>query len=1396
AVAELLGSLPGLSAVVHAAGVLDDGVLEGLSAERVAGVVRAKADAAAVLDELTRDLAPDLDAFILFSSAAGVLGNEGQANYSAANAFLDALAQQRHDLGLPATSVAWGAWAHSGMAMDDAASQQLHRTGFLEMDPEQALTEMAQAVGSGEAAVMVADVDWQRFVPAFTAARPSPLLADLPEVREISTASAALPGASGAAETRHDAGSLAERLAGLPRAEQRDHLLQVVRTQAATVLGHAGPQAIDPGRAFKDLGCDSLGAVRLRNRLNAATGLRLPASVVYDYPTAGDLTGYLLGVYAGAETETEAEEGAPTVDGIMAGALGSPAPAADEPIAIVSMSCRFPGGVGSPEDLWELLAGGGDGLSAFPAERGWDLDALYDPDPDRSGTSYVREGGFLDDVDRFDAAFFGINPREALAMDPQQRLLLETSWEAFERAGIDPRSLRGSKTGVFVGSNGQDYATLLRQDPGAVEGYLGTGIAASVASGRVSYTFGLEGPAVTVDTACSSSLVALHLAAQSLRQGECTLALAGGVTVMTTPEVFVEFSRQRGLAADGRCKAFAAGADGTGWGEGVGVLVLERLSDARRNGHEVLAVVRGTAVNQDGASNGLTAPNGPSQQRVIRQALAQARLTPDQVDAVEAHGTGTTLGDPIEAQALLATYGQGRAEDRPLWLGSVKSNIGHPQAAAGVAGVIKMVMALRQGVLPRTLHVDAPSPHVDWSAGAVELLTEEREWPAEAGRVRRAGVSSFGVSGTNAHAIIEQAPAAEAEETPSVDAPHSDEPGASASVAVPWVVSGRGEGALRAQAERLRSFVEARPELNPTDVGFSLAMRAPMENRAVVLAAGRSGLLEGLGAVSRGEVPAAGVVQGAGAVREVGRTVLVFPGQGSQWVGMGAELIASSPAFAESMRRCAEALAPFVDWDLLEVVTEGRGLDRVDVVQPVTWAVMVSLAELWRSVGVVPDAVVGHSQGEIAAAVVAGALSLEDGARVVALRSQVIGRELAGRGGMASLALPEAEVRDRLKTQTGLGIAAVNGPRSTVISGDAEAVESLVSSCETEGIRARRIAVDYASHSAHVEAIEQELLTVLEGVRPQAGSVPFYSTVEDAFLDTEVLDAAYWYRNLRHRVQFEAGIRALAADGFTTFVESSAHPVLTVGIQETLDETDAEADTEAVVAGSLRRDEGGLERFLTSAAELYVAGVPVDWSSFLGGEGARRVELPTYAFQGRRYWPRTAPAKSADALSFGLGSTRHPLLGAAVEVAGSDEVLFTGRLSLESHPWLADHAVAGTVLLPGTAFVELAVRAGDEVGCGLVEELALEAPLIVPERGGVALQLGLGAADDSGRRTLTLHSRAAEDGDGPWTRHATGTMAPAGAPASGEAPDPADSASPVAATETALTDLTDQTDLT
>ncbi|MFI1973509.1 type I polyketide synthase, partial [Streptomyces cinnamoneus] len=679
-----------------------------------------------------------------------------------------------------------------------------------------------------------------------------------------------------------------------------------------------------------------------------------------------------------------------------------------EPIAIVGMSCRFPGGVTSPEELWQLLATGGDGIAEFPADRGWDLDRLFDEDPDNSGTSYVREGGFLQGVTEFDADFFGISPREAVAMDPQQRLLLETSWEALEHAGVPPLSLRGSRTGVFAGTNGQDYMRLLADAEDDTEGYLGTGNAASALSGRISYTLGLEGPAVTVDTACSSSLVALHLAGEALRHGECTLALAGGITVMSTPGAFVEFSRQRGLAADGRCKAFSDSADGTGWAEGVGMLVLERLADAERNGHKVLAVMRGSAVNQDGASSGLTAPNGPSQQRVIRQALESAGLAPEQVDAVEAHGTGTTLGDPIEAQALLATYGQGRAEGRPLWLGSVKSNLGHTQAAAGVAGVMKMVMAMRHGVLPRTLHVDEPSSKVDWTAGAVELLTDAVQWP-ETGEPRRAGVSAFGVSGTNAHVILEGVVA------PAQPAAESDaDADAGSGAVVPWVVSARSAEALRAQAGQLASFVGSRPGLRLVDAGHSLVSgRAGLEHRAVVLGAGRQELVNALDALAA-DRSTVEVVRGVAG--SPGGVVFVFPGQGSQWVGMAAGLLDASPVFAGRMGECAAALEPFVDWSLLDVVRSGDAslLERVDVVQPVLFAVMVSLAAVWRSYGVEPAAVVGHSQGEIAAACVAGGLSLGDAARVVALRSRLL-LDLAGAGGMLSLALPLEEAVQRLE---------------------------------------------------------------------------------------------------------------------------------------------------------------------------------------------------------------------------------------------------------------------------------------------------------------------------------------------------------------------------------------------
>ncbi|QTD96713.1 type I polyketide synthase [Streptomyces cyanogenus] len=1365
AVATLLATVPEahpLSVVVHAAGALDDAVVERLTAEQTNTVLRPKADAAWHLHELTRHL--PLTGFVLFSSVVGTVGTAGQANYAAANAFLDALAQHRHEAGLPATSVAWGLWGEAtGMTghLTHADRARLTRGGLTPLTTEQGLELFDAARRSGEAAVAAARLDG----------------AVLRRQAEAGTLPAVLRGLvrtpvrrAGAAGTD---GSWVETLASLP-GEARGHAVsELVRTHLATVLGHADTASVDGDRAFKELGIDSLTAVELRNRLNAATGLSLPSTLVFDHPTPAALARYidveLGGGSAGAaESRTAAARAA-----------------ANEPVAVVGIGCRFPGGVTSPDELWQLLLDGRETVGDFPSERGWDVEELYDPDPSRAGRSSTRRGGFLDDAHHFDAEFFGMSPREALATDPQQRLLLETAWETLEQAGIDPSGLRGSRTGVFAGVMYGDYGGRLRTAPEEIEGYLRNGSHGSVASGRVAYTFGFEGPAVTVDTACSSSLVALHLAAQALRSGECDLALAGGVTVMATPATFIEFSRQRGLAPDGRVKAFAAAADGTGFAEGVGLLLVERLSDARRNGHRVLALVRGSAVNQDGASNGLTAPNGPSQQRVIRQALANGGLEPAEVDAVEAHGTGTSLGDPIEAQALLAAYGQDRPAQRPLWLGSVKSNIGHTQAAAGVAGVIKMVQALRHGILPKTLNVDAPSPHVDWEAGAVKLLTEQTSWP-DTGRPRRAAVSSFGISGTNAHVILEAPPAddippsAAGSTGPAGEASsdHAEGPGAESVPAsprpvLPWVLSARTDTALREQAERLYRHLTERPGLGHEEVGHALATaRAHFDRRAAILADDDEERLEGLKALVRGE-SASGLLHDAAAPAP-GRTVFVFPGQGGQWLEMADELLQDSPVFARRVEECAKALDPLTGWSLIDVLRREPGappLERVDVVQPVLFAVMVSLAELWRSYGVHPDAVVGHSQGEVAAACVAGALSLDDAAAVIALRSHVI-TGLGGTGTMASVPLPADEVSGLLARdhEGRVTVAAVNGPRTTVIAGDVDGVRGIVADYQDQGVRARELPVDYASHSPHVERVEGTLLEALAGVRGGVSDIPFYSTVTAGPLDTTTMDAAYWYRNLRRPVRLEEAARRLLADGHRLFIEVSPHPVLSVGLQETIEAVGAEA----AVVGTLRRREGGPARVMGSLALAYTRGAAVDWRRLPHKVPTPPVDLPTYAFQRRPYW-LAADAAGTDLRSVGLSPADHPLLGAVTELPDGG-LLFSGRLSPADHPWTADHAVLENVLLPGAAFVELARHAAEHRGAGLIEELNLHVPLVLPEQGAVQLQMLAGAPDADGRGTLVVRSRqagsAGADGAAAWVEHATGVLGPPAPPAAGPAPAP------------------------
>ncbi|MGW7003199.1 SDR family NAD(P)-dependent oxidoreductase [Streptomyces sp. NPDC054933] len=1155
------------------------------------------------------------------------------------------------------------------------------------------------------------------------------------------------------------ASALRERLLALAPSGRYDSVLRLVLDRTAQTSG-VPARDLEPDRPFTAVGLTSLGGVLLRDRLGAATGLDLPATLVFDHPTPAAVAEFLHTALLGGPVP------ASRTSGTRAHA------SSEEPVAIVAMACRYPGhpqDITSPEDLWQLVADGVDATSDFPADRGWDLAGLFDPDPDRLGTSVTRRGGFLHRAADFDAAFFGMSPREALATDPQQRLLLETTWEVCERAGIDPTALRGSDTGVFVGVMHDDYAgRFLHRGPHELEAHLALGSASSVASGRIAYTLGLRGPAVTVDTACSSSLVAMHWGARALRSGECSLAVAGGVTVMATPAPFVAFSRLRGMAPDGRCKPFSASADGTGWAEGAGVVLLERLSDARRNGHPVLALLRGSAVGSDGASNGLTAPSGPAQQQVIRQALADAGLSPADIDTVETHGTGTALGDPVEAQALLAVYGRERPGDRPLWLGALKSNIGHTQAAAGVGGVIKTVLAMHHGRLPRTLHCEEPSPRVDWSSGSVRLLTRAEEWHPAPGSPRRAGVSAFGIGGTNAHVILEQAvPDPDPEPAPGTPSPAP----VRWKAVPPLLLSGADPHALRAQSRRAASLLRKRPQLSSLDVAFSLATtRAALAHRAAVPVGDREALLSALDTLAETGATEARVSDG--------RLALLFAGQGAQRPGMGRDLHAAFPGFAAAFDALCDRFdgGYGLDRPLRAVLWADDGtedaalLHRTDFAQAGLFVFEVALFRLLRSWGVRPDVLAGHSVGELAAAHAAGVLAEGDAVELVAARGRLM-RQLLGNGAMVALDASEDETAQELADLPELAglvaIAAVNGPRSVVVSGEEDAVLAVAAHFAGRGRRTTRLRVGHAFHSPLVQPMLAEFGRVASRLTYQAPSIPVMSTLTGRqAAGSDLRSAAYWVHHARETVRFaDAAYRLAHDERVTAFAEVGPDAQLTAAAMASL----AELGEGLVFTATTRAGAPETETVLAALARLHVRGLPVDWQRVYEGSGARRVDLPTYPFQRQRYW---LDAPSSVSVADGCG---HPVLTQTTNVPGTERLLCTGHLSGEAQPWLRDHVVAGQALVPAAVFAEMVTYAGDACGLDLLEDFVLLAPLALPGSGDrVQVQVVLGEPDSSGRRTADVHSRPQESGAlGSWTHHATGRLGPATEDPGNEAGAPA-----------------------
>ncbi|MFJ5925167.1 SDR family NAD(P)-dependent oxidoreductase [Kitasatospora sp. NPDC092948] len=1310
AVAALIAGLTApLSAVVHAAGIAQDTVVERLTADSLRQTLDAKTRAAVHLDELTAGL--ELDAFVLYGSVAGVFGTAGQAAYCAANASLEGIARRRRTMGRPALVLHWGLWAlRTGLAaaLGERDLARLDRAGIRPMAEADGLALLDRALRLDSVALIAAHL--VHVEPEHRAA--------VHTAREVSARPVRTP---------------------RPGADP----VRIVLEAVAEVLGHPAGTVLDAELAFTDLGIDSLTAVELRNRLNSALGLRLPSAVVFDHPNPVALAEFVAAQLELPPAQLERPE--PTSP--FRAALGTrDRDVADDPIAIVGMACRFPGGVRTPDEFWQLLADGVDAITEFPTDRGWDPD-LFHPDPTHPGTSATRFGGFLHDAAEFDPAFFGISPREALAVDPQQRLLLETAWEAVESSGIDPTTLRGSDAGVFVGVMYADYGARLHQHPGSareLEGYLVSGSAGSVASGRIAYTLGLQGPAVTVDTACSSSLVALHQAAQALRSGECSLALVGGATVMASPATFVEFSRQQGLAADGRCKPFADTADGTAWGEGVGLLLVERLSDARRRGHQVLAVVRGSAVNQDGASNGLTAPNGPAQQRVIQRALDNAELTAAQVDVLQAHGTGTRLGDPIEAGAVLSVYGAARGADDPLLMGSVKSNIGHTQAAAGVAGIMAMVQAMRHGVVPGTLHLDRPSQQVDWSAGTVAVPTGPTPWPSRPGP-RRAAVSSFGISGTNAHVILE-----------GVTEPEVRPAAAPAGHPVPWLLSARTPEALREQAAKLREFVSG-PGASETDVdlAYSLATtRTAFEHRAMVVGRDRGELLAGLRVLAEGGRPEPGgfpIVVTGSAVR--GETAVLFTGQGSQRIGMGSALHAAFPVYARAFDEIAELFADREGLDL-PALLQGTGgeLDRTRHAQAALFAVEVALFRLLESWGLPGGPVAGHSIGELAAAHLAQALSLPDAVALVGIRGRLMGRLPDGGAMVAVQADPETVASTATRLAVTVDIAAINTPGSVVVSGAAEPVAALTAALTADGRRTRPLKVSHAFHSALMEPVLPGFRSEVDELKLGEGSLTrtVVSTLTGREASAAALSSAdHWSGQLRGTVRFSDAVQRLRELGAARLLEIGPDAALTALVEQ------SELGPQTVALATLDRRRDDIEALWRFFAQAQIAGVDWDWRSVLGDD-ARTVPLPTYAFVHERLW-LLPPLPEQQTYADGLGAEApgHPLLAAAVVDPDGVHAGYTGVLSHRRLPWLADHALHGTPVLPAAALVDLLGWLADRHGRPGIIEISLLAPVVIADRQELRLRVTVTGS------TVRVHAAPAGE---PWVLHAEAQLAEPGAP--------------------------------